>query len=84
MSPMYVVAKWLEIGMISPASVKKVRAAPHALKKSLLPLQVRQKGICPRARQKRYIAPPHPLKKSQPSPCKPVKAPLRRFPDSIY
>lgn len=34
MSPMYVVAKWLEIGMIPPASVKKVHAAPAPLKKS--------------------------------------------------
>lgn len=35
MSPMYVVAKWLEIGMIPPASVKKkVYAAPAPLKKS--------------------------------------------------
>lgn len=50
MSPMYVVAKWLEIGMIPPASVKKVRAALH------------------------------PLKKSHPSPCKPVKSPFETLP----
>ncbi len=34
MSPMYVVAKWLEIGMIPPASVKKkYMQPPHPLKK---------------------------------------------------
>lgn len=34
MSPMYVVAKWLEIGMIPPASVKKKSiCSPRTLKK---------------------------------------------------
>lgn len=59
MSPMYVVAKWLEIGMIPPASVKKVHVAPAPIKK-VPSLQAGKKGICPRARQIRYIAPPHP------------------------
>ena len=36
MSPMYVVAKWLEIGMLPPASVKKVHAAPAPIKKAPL------------------------------------------------
>ena len=59
MSPMYVVAKWLEIGMIPPASVKKVHAAPAPLKKSP-PCKPVKKVYVLALVKLRYIQPAHP------------------------